>query len=188
MEEIRMTVQQVSDLFGKSRQTIYNWIDSGKLTVVNSAKGKIIVTTQLQLDAMLAFEKGLSSTENTIQINSNKINQEESMIQIKSIPFESNENVKSIQRESIDPLVNLIRELKNELVEKSELAGQTKLLTDNLLIKEKDAEFYKNEYFKLKYENELLQKFNEQSQKENQELKQQLDQERNKPFWKKKVL
>jgi excisionase family DNA binding protein len=45
MEEIRFTCQEVADILGCTKQTIYNWIDNGKLPSreeTNRVNGKSI--------------------------------------------------------------------------------------------------------------------------------------------------
>lgn len=62
----------------------------------------------------------------------------------------------------INKLTDNIIDLQGQLNIVSQGAGQTKLLTDNLMSKEKDLDYWKEQYFKLQYENEQLKKENEE--------------------------
>ncbi len=63
--------------------------------------------------------------------------------------------------EVIKKLVNELIDSKNQLINYAEQVGQVRLLTDNLMNKEKDAKYWQERYFELQFEMEKVKKENE---------------------------
>lgn len=169
MEKKLYSIDEACKLLMKSRATIYNWTNSGKLQFEDHPEGRMVFLDS-SLESNLIYESNMDSINNleSSNLNYTKSKQDKDQISLR--------------------LLDQIESMQGKLLEYAEKAGQTKLLTDN-------SRYYQDEYFKLDYELKTLQKSYkqleselEQYRKENQELKNQLDQERNKPFWKKKVL
>lgn|GEM_PF-6615020 len=80
-------------------------------------------------------------------------------------------------QEVIQKLVNELIDSKNQLISYAEQVGQVRLLTDNLITKEKDAKYWQERYFELQFELEKVKR-------EKEELKEKL----NKKWWQIKVM
>lgn len=141
------TVDEVCRILNKSRATIYNWINAGKLQSEDHPEGKMIY-----LDSDL--ESNDSNLESSQNLESNNLNQGKSRIDKDSISLKILDQLESMQ---------------SKLLEYAEQAGKVKLLTDN-------NKFYQDEYFRLKYELESLQNLYKNTEKEKSELTQKVEQ------------
>ncbi len=74
-------------------------------------------------------------------------------------------------------LINELIDSKNQLINYAEQVGQVRLLTDNLINREKDAKYWQEKYFELQFE---LQKIKQ----ENEDLKEKT----NKKWWQVKII
>lgn len=60
-----------------------------------------------------------------------------------------------INSSTIEKMLNELIDSKNKIAEYAEKVGENKLLEANLIEKKANEEFYKNEYFKIKHENDV---------------------------------
>jgi hypothetical protein len=56
MEKLRLTAKEFMNITGQPKSTVYNWIALGKLETEDTIKGKKIVITQDELDALKVLE------------------------------------------------------------------------------------------------------------------------------------
>lgn len=75
--------------------------------------------------------------------------------------------------EFVEKLVTELIDTRKQLINYAEQVGQVRLLTDNLMTSEKDAKYWQEQFFRLKYELEKVKA-------ENEDLKEKLD----KKWWK----
>jgi len=143
-------------------------MNEGKLRFITTAKGRIIVTTQEEIDSILEFEGQNHILESNSPLPSNYNFPPESRSQYNpnpGIPGNSNHS----NDLSIKLFIDELREMRLELLEYAEQAGQVRLLTDN-------NKFYQDEYFKFKYENERLTDLNKQLENVNKQQRLKIDQ------------
>jgi len=156
MSENYYTVKDAMKYLNISKPTIYTWMDKGKLQYKETSKGRII----------LLSDELIKEQQELLDIYNDKI---ETPRQI-----EQADNTVNTVSNSQEIILNLIEQLSKtnaELVVAAEERGKVKLLTDNILTNKEilnklseDSEFYKNEYFKIKYENEKITEVNKQLQ------------------------
>lgn len=156
----KFTVAELAKELNISTTAVYKKVDKKQFETIQEMVGTREITFIILTKEQLIKLKD--------DVNSNKVGFKQL-----NESFESNHlapmNIKN-QSEQInltEKVIELTQTLSNQfdtyskqLVEYAEKAGQVKLLTDNLSQEKKDLEFYKNEYFKLKYENEQLTKVN----------------------------
>jgi predicted RNase H-like nuclease (RuvC/YqgF family) len=132
-ELVQITIEEAQSLFNKSRATIYNWMNSGRLKFDGEGDSRIILLTPDEIEKLKVNSKP----------QSNNLNQQESKLDENSILIRIlDQNEKLIEKND-----QLIEKLEGYAKE----SGQVKLLTDN-------NKFYQDEYFKFKYKNEELEK------------------------------
>ena len=152
MDDLRLTVEDAEKVLKKKRATLYRWMQQNKLRYTETPKGRIVLIDQMELDALIKAEQDYDAVK-SIRLPDNINESQQDKVEYYENLSDRQRGSHSSNNETIDKLVEEIIKMKDELVLKSELAGQTRLLTQ-------DNEFYKNEYFKLKYANEILQKRN----------------------------
>ena len=150
MDELRLTVEDAEKVLKKKRATLYRWMQQNKLRFIETPKGRIVLIDQMELDSLIKAEQDYEAVK-SIRLPENMLESQQDHSQNLSHVSDRMIQSQSTSVETIDKLVEEIIKMKDELVIKSELAGQTKLLTQ-------DNEYYKNEYFRLKLENEALNK------------------------------
>lgn len=85
------------------------------------------------------------------------------------------QNVTNLQDDFLKGLINELIESKNQVNNYAFEAGKVYYLTDNLSQSKQDAEHWKNEYFKVEYQNKELQNKVNNLEKEVNKLKEQLE-------------
>jgi len=155
MEKKLYSIEEACKILDKSRATVYNWTNSGKLQFEDHPEGRMVFLDS-DLESNLVQK---SNVESSINLESNNLNYTKSKLDKDQISLR---------------LLDQMESMQEKLLYYAEQAGQTKLLTDN-------SKYYQDEYFKIKYELESLQERYkkieselDQSKKDNQELKDQL--------------
>lgn len=133
MDYIELSLEEAQEHFNRSRATIYNWTNAGKLKYRDDGDKRIVLLTREE------YEKPAVKSN----IQSNNLNSPESKL--------DNNSIVTRILDQNDKLIDQISTLTIEVRELSKEAGQVKLLTDN-------NQFYTNEYFSLKIEKENLEK------------------------------
>lgn len=171
MESLKLTAREIMTMTGFKKGKVYDWIKTGKFKTVDSPKGKLILITKEELEEI----KNLYNSE---QFDNEFETDHEELENIQTVQDSSNNSQTELMREMLETIRYMY---DNQL-------NQTKMLTDSEHRTQQD-------YFELKAKFETLQNSYKEltseldkTKKENIELKTQLDKERNKPFWKKKVL
>ena len=155
----KFTISELSDKLGISTTAIYKKVEKQQLKTIKEKVGSREITFILLEDNQI---------ENLInETNQNKLGFKTVKEGYKTIENQSDIALKVI--ELTEKLSNQFETYSKQLVEYAEQAGQVKLLTDNLSQEKKDSEFYKEEYFKLKYENEKLTNLNNDLSSNNQD-------------------
>lgn len=163
MEERRITIKQAMELLGLSRATIYNWIDKEKLRYEETQRGKMILITDDEVEKIREMNFAYTNQENLAHSNSFEENSQNVLDgHVVQSKIDHSELLVSIL-ERMKDLDHRNAEYVEQIKEYAEQAGQVKLLTSN-------NEFYKEEYFRVKYEMESLQKLNKELEEKNKTL------------------
>jgi len=193
------TVQEACDILKKSRATIYNWIASNKLQWKDTENGKVILLSNDEIRNIQEY--------NNAVLNSNNLNTQESKLDSNHILFRILDQNQELQSKLV--------EYNEKLLYYSEQVGQVKLLTDNNkfyqdkyfeLKYELDSKLDKIRQLELELEslknrNNVLETNNQeyitklqeaeakikQLELSNAELEKELQTEKSRPFWKKKI-
>lgn len=155
-EILQLTVQEATEELLMSQSSVYSWIERGKLKTEDLPSGKVIVISRKEAEKIKEYN--LKSRRNKVskQIIQNSDNlQEENVIDAE---FSKNyeENVTN------DPQVlqgagsGLGIELAKLISDLSLKAGKVELLADLQKQNREDAEYWRNEFFKLQAENNAL--------------------------------
>jgi hypothetical protein len=136
MENLRLTAKDFMNITNLPKSTVYNWIALGKLKTEMTPKGKIIIITQNEIESLKVFE-------------SNSIPEYSEPVQ---------ENSQNIQRENTLDILEYVRPFM-------EKAGKVDLLEDLSRQKEKDLDYWREQYFSQKHQLENLTKLNSKSSK-----------------------
>lgn len=158
-EEIKLTKEEALQAFGIKENTLYKWMKEGKVRYIQVKRNRIITLSKEEYRNLIEEQKLYQQTTRPDFQSSSKI--KDAQI-VDNLIVDHQESMK-VDDNTASNLIDFIRELKTELVEKAEIAGKVKLLSD-------DSTFYKNEYFKLKYELENLTKVNQEQEKIIKEL------------------
>lgn len=140
-------VQELADFIQLSRQAIYDKIETGEFkTIERRVKGKkikFVVLTDKEYNSLID-QYGVrqsSQVENTVN---------------NSQPDKSLMNTADTLDKILRFTENYIQDLKNLNQENKELYSQVKLIEDKQRTAQQDSEFYKNSYFEMKHQNEML--------------------------------
>ena len=190
MEELTLSINEAAIQLAMSTKTVYDWIYKNKFKHTDTISGKCILITQQEIDDIR--ERNISrlnrsNSKNIIQ--SSQKYKESSEIFIET-PQDFTESYNNFIESSVNSnnfsqkftennisentvmlsMMEQIRELSGKVESYAKSEGKVELLTSNIIQEKEDAEFYKNEYFKLKYDNELLQKSNNEMLEKIKEL------------------
>lgn len=134
--------------------------DKIKLTEEINEKGRKVKTVLISEDLYKKLKK-----EHALYNN----NTEKSEISENEQVQSENEQLKNNKSEEfMQKLVSELIDSKNQLVNYAEQVGKVRLLTDNLMDREKDAKYWQERYFELKFELEKVKQENQQyKEKEN---------------------
>lgn len=170
-KKVKKLINQIND------QSLELTLDDFKLEteVINNYPTGVVYCN----DKALEFIKTTTKSSRNLLTSKPEIEVNNHSYKVKNPSLQQNLN--NVQDDFVKDLINELIETKNKVNNYAFEAGKVYYLTDNLTHVKQDAEHWKNEYFKLEYENKKLTE-------EVNNLKQQLEQERSKPFWKKKVL
>lgn len=164
-------VSELAIILGVQPKTVYRMIERGDVNVsdriVNNRKMTVILLTASRIEELKKNYGKMTDTSNVIDVEGKEIltdNDYNKSVQSQSIQLNP--------LETINKLVDTVVSLQSQVNDYSVKAGQTMLLTDNLLQKEKDLDYWKEEFFKLKLENERNKDKIDQLEAENQQLKQ----------------
>lgn len=127
MDLIELTLEEAMEAFNKSRATIYNWTNSGKLRYKDDGDKRIILMTTPEMENLSPSKIDKS---NNLNVPESKL---DNNILINKILVQN------------DKLIEHNRELIDKLEMHMQESGKVKLLTDNNM-------FYQDEYFKIKHE------------------------------------
>jgi len=178
-------VADLATILGVAPKTIYKYIEKGELITIQCIeKGRKVTKVTLTKDDLLEFKEKYFSLplENESNHQVNESNCEEILTSYEVV----NESKQDKTIEIIDKITNFTLQVTNQH------NNQLKEYIDRVIESEKQVKLLED--IEKRKENEYLRQISEYKtkfaslEKENTELKQQLEQERNKPFWKKKVL
>ena len=165
-------VADLASILGITMKTVYRMIERGDVKVsdkvVNNRKMTMVLLTDIELEE---FKKTYGKM--TVNYPVNDVDCNETLTDNEHNLYGQNQYNQINPLETINKLVDSVMVLQSQVNDYSVKAGQTMLLTDNLLQKEKDLDYWKEQYFQLKSENDRL--------------KSDLEAEKKRPFWKRKV-
>jgi len=156
----KYTVSELAEKLGVSTTAVYKKVDKKQLETVKEKVGSreltYIILNKLDLERLIE-ETSLNKEAN--RVGYKQFNEQPETEIKKPITVENQSQYLELTKQVIQLTQNLSNQFENyskQMVEYAEKAGQVYLLTDNLNQEKLEAENYKNEYFKLKYENEGL--------------------------------
>ena len=170
-EILKLTVQEATEALLMSQSSVYSWIERGKLQTEELPSGKVIVISKKELENIREYN--LKSRRNKVskqnQQNSDNL-QENHVIDVE---FSSNceENLTNNQQDAADSRFDeqfaqnfysssfnssSAIELAKMVSDLSMKAGKYELLADLQKQNNDNAEFWKNEFFRLQNENNEL--------------------------------
>ena len=169
-ELLRLSVQEAVDVLLMSQSSVYSWIERGKLKTEDHATGKVIVISSNEVENIKEYN--LKSRRNRVskqnQTNSDNL-QENPVIDVE---FSSNceenftNNAHDAQNPRIDSFLGASETVTNTnfgtleiaklISDLSAKAGKYELLADLQKENKDNAEFWKNEFFRLQNENNEL--------------------------------
>lgn len=155
MEQV--TVTQFANMCGVSSTAIRKLILQGKLIAEKDLRGSYVLDlddgkNRFYFESHNRFSQQVADPEQPVA-----------------------ELQETVSNEVIETLVERIENLARE-------AGQTQLLTDNLIQQKQDAEYWRNKFFELQYQNTELHNQITMLQVENNNLKKEVEEFKNKKF------
>jgi hypothetical protein len=172
-------VAEAAEKMEMSIKTVYDWIYKSKFIVVDTPSGKCIKITPKEIDEVR--ERNIKRLNRITSKNITQNNQ--NIIENSKTFFETSQNLTNNSENFIDnsklhsqnftennidnnaimfTMMEQIKELTQKVESYAKSEGKIELLTSNIIQEKEDSQFYKNEYFKLKYEIEMLQKRNKE--------------------------
>jgi len=177
VREKKLTVRQATDLLGLGRTTIYSWIKEGRLRSETTPRGKLILLNDEEEKKIREITNLYSGEGFSEEFGNEEEFPEEfdtvhegTILSSHSVP-NSSANSSFVRPQDDKVMLEMLRTLNtlnDKLLNYSEQAGQVKLLADS-------ENKTKEEYFKTIQENAVLKANLEKIQKENEELKKQLE-------------
>lgn len=164
-------VSELASILGVQPKTVYRMIERGDVNVsdkiVNNRKMTVILLTDVRIEELKKNYGKMTDTSNVIDGEGKEI--------LTDNDYNKSAHNQAMQLnplETINKLVDTVVSLQSQVNDYSVKAGQTMLLTDNLLQKDKDLDYWKEEFFRLKLENERNKDKISMLETENQQLKQ----------------
>ena len=169
-EILKLTVQEAVDALLMSQSSVYSWIERGKLKTEELPSGKVIVISRNELEILKEYN--LKSRRNRVskQNLQNSDNLQEN--HVIDVEFSNNceENLtnttKSAQNAYVEDDYDVLSaasqggfsslEIAKLISDLSAKAGKYELLADLQKENKDNAEFWKNEFFRLQNENNEL--------------------------------
>ena len=167
MKEYKLTVQDAVEQLLMSQSTIYSWIDKGFLKVEETPAGRFIVISENELQQIRS--RNLKSKRNKVSKQLTSQNNAESAPNVVDAEVLNNneELLRNINTNGNNEIIKLISDLAAK-------AGKYELLEDIQKQKQEDADYWRNEYFKINNEKNNLQIENAQLIRENHEQKEKI--------------
>lgn len=168
---LRFTVQEATEALLMSQSSVYSWIERGKLKTEELPSGKVIVISRKEMENIK--ECNLKSRRNRVSKQNNQNSESLQENHVIDVEFSSNceENLtnSSVENQNSD-LENASSAFANSataggfgtleiaklISELSAKAGKYELLADLQKENKDNAEFWKNEFFRLQNENNEL--------------------------------
>lgn len=151
-EEVYYTVGQALKLLSISKPTVYDWATKGIITEVENSEPKLFIIPTDLIERRSKLSKAVNKKDQLNEVN----------LQEENVNNKVNNPVSS-DNELIIRLLNKLDDKDQQIVEYAEAKGQVKLLTDDLLFSKEtykelkaESDLYKEEVFKLRYENKAL--------------------------------
>lgn len=182
-KEKKLTVRQAIETLGLGRTTIYSWIKEGKLRAETTPRGKIILLTDEEEQRIRELTQLYSGEYIPEQYDESEEDSEDfdavhegTVVYTDPVRYSSinSSNVHQQDDKVMLEMLRTLNTLNDKLLNYSEQAGQVKLLSDS-------ENKTKEEYFKIIQENAALKVRLELMEKENNDLKNQV--ERKKSFF-----
>ena len=160
-ETLKLSVQEATEVLLMSQSSVYSWIERGKFQTEEQPSGRVIVISKNEAEKIKEYN--LKSRRNKVSKQNQKnsdILQENNIIDAEFTGnYEENVTIQPDSAQNIPLGSNLSPETLKlvELVSSlSAKAGKYELLEDMQKQRENDLEYWKNQYFELKTENEKL--------------------------------
>ena len=176
-----LTVQEAAEALLMSQSSVYSWLDRGKLESEDLPAGKIIVISKNEVEKIRKLNAksrrnkvSKQSTPEPVKINEKSIIDAEITTNSEKLQPKPKTQAEQVITENSSKLQDSI-ELAKLISELSSKAGKYELLSDLQKENRENAEYWKNEFFRLQNENNEIRV-------ENALLKKELHEAR-KGFW-----
>ena len=154
MEELKLSIEEASEKLILSQSSLYNWMDKGKLKFEEDHRGRVIVITEEEANFIRDRNLKSKRIKNSNKFQETSNNFQEPLSSFQEFPDDFSSKFQEIPRVSTN--IDYIEMLKT-VAHYAEKAGRYELLEDKSKELKSDVTHWQEEYFKMKYERDLLQ-------------------------------
>lgn len=159
----QVTTKKFAEMAGTSEANIRGMLARGKLNAVKDFQGNNLFDIEDETNRKYLDGRRKNGAEN------------------QEVTQEINANVAQSNTQSSE---NVVIKLTDKITELAQEAGKAALLTDSIIEKEKDVKYWQEKYFELQQDNNKLHEQLLSLTQEVGQLRLELEQAKNKPFWK----
>ena len=159
----QVTTKKFAEMAGTSEANIRGMLARGKLNAVKDSQGNNLFDIEDETNRKYLDGRRKNGAEN------------------QEVTQEINANVAQPNTQSSE---SVVIKLTDKITELAQEAGKAALLTDSIIEKEKDVKYWQEKYFELQQDNGRLHEQLLSLTQEVGQLRLELEQVKNKPFWK----
>ena len=159
----QVTTKKFAEMAGTSEANIRGMLARGKLNAVKDFQGNNLFDIEDEINRKYLDGRRKNGVEN------------------QEVTQEINANVTQVGTQAND---SVVIKLTNKITELAQEAGKAALLTDSIIEREKDVKYWQEKYFELQQDNNKLHEQLLTLTQELGQLRLELEQAKNKPFWK----
>lgn len=159
----QVTTKKFAEMAGTSEANIRGMLARGKLNAVKDFQGNNLFDIEDEINRKYLDGRRKNGVEN------------------QEAAQEINANVTQVSTQAND---SVVIKLTNKITELAQEAGKAALLTDSIIEREKDVKYWQEKYFELQQDNNKLHEQLLTLTQEVGQLRLELEQAKNKPFWK----
>jgi len=158
-EQLYLTVQEAAEQLLMSQSSVYSWVERGRLEAEELPSGKIIVISRSELEKIRKINTKSKRNKVSKQPTVSTVKSLENSVidaEITEISDEFQQNPETRVSTSIPESSNKLQdsiELAKLISDLSAKAGKYELLSDLQKENRENAEYWKNEFFRLQNEN-----------------------------------
>lgn len=154
-----LTVQEAAEALLMSQSSVYSWLERGRLEAEDLPSGKIIVISKKEVEKI----RKINTKSRRNKVSKQTQTESEKNVENLVIDAEITENSEEFQPQRESRVITEIPEVSGKLQDSLELArliselsakaGKYELLSDLQKENRENAEYWKNEFFRLQNEN-----------------------------------